>query len=168
MNPDITAAIGPHPEHVLTSVQTCCQPQQCVTSQLTSHWTEPQHMDQPVRGSGRVSAQLDHQQHPPPCPTFNGDDMLPDLVLQQRLLHPLQQLVDGVDVGVDGLEPLDLGADGGRVGQVLLVVHGCASRLKDAWLMKRKVNDVTSRKLTEASEHALLLRISSTNTPAAH
>lgn len=51
--------------------------------------------------------------------------MLPDLVLQQRLLHPLQQLVDGVDVRVDGLEPLDLGPDGGRVGQMLLVVHHC-------------------------------------------
>lgn len=72
--------------------------------------------------------------HPPPPPspgsrpTFNGDDMLPDLVLQQRLLHPLQQLVDGVDVGVHRLEPLDLVPDSGRVGEVLLVVHGCSSR----------------------------------------
>lgn len=56
--------------------------------------------------------------------TFDGDDMLPDLVLQQRLLDALQQLVDGVDVWVHRLEALDLGADGGRVGQVLLVVHG--------------------------------------------
>lgn len=56
--------------------------------------------------------------------TFDGDDMLPDLILQQRLLDALQQLVDGVDVGVHRLETLDLGADGGRVGQVLLVVHG--------------------------------------------
>lgn len=56
--------------------------------------------------------------------TFDGDDMLPDLVLQQRLLHALQQLIDGVNVGVHRLEALDLGADGGRVGQVLLVVHG--------------------------------------------
>ena len=172
------------------TVQHLCRPaassQQCVTSQLIwSVWTAsdpqhrfhsesqhteqgPQHMYQPVRGSRRVCAQLDHQQHPPPCPTFNGDDMLPDLVLQQRLLHPLQQLVDGVDVGVDGLEPLDLGADGGRVGQVLLVVHGWAPGLQDAWLMKRKVNDVTSSKLREASEHALLVRISSTNTSATH
>ena len=55
--------------------------------------------------------------------TFDGDDMFSDLVLQQRLLHPLQQLVDRVDVGVDGLEPLDLGSDRGRIGQVLLVVH---------------------------------------------
>lgn len=56
-------------------------------------------------------------------PTFDGDDVLPDLVLQVRLVDPLQQLVDGVDVRVDGLEPVDLGADGGRVGLVLLVVH---------------------------------------------
>lgn len=56
-------------------------------------------------------------------PTFYCDDMLPNLVLQHRLLDPLQQLVDGVDVRMDGLEPLDLGADGGRVGLMLLVVH---------------------------------------------
>lgn len=71
--------------------------------------------------------------HPPaasaPCPTFDGDDMLPDLVLQLRLVHLLQQLVDGVDVRVDGLEPLDLGSDGGRVGQMLLVVHGSNSKM---------------------------------------
>lgn len=55
--------------------------------------------------------------------------MLPDLVLQLRLVHLLQQLVDGVDVRVDGLEPLDLGSDGGRVGQMLLVVHGSNSKM---------------------------------------
>lgn len=55
--------------------------------------------------------------------------MLPDLVLQLRLVHLLQQLVDGVDVGVDRLEPLDLGSDGGRVGQMLLVVHGWKSKM---------------------------------------
>lgn len=64
-----------------------------------------------------------------PCPTFDRDDMLPDLVLQLRLVHLLQQLVDGVDVRVDGLEPLDLGSDGDRVGQMLLVVHGCNSKM---------------------------------------
>lgn len=50
--------------------------------------------------------------------------MLPNLVLQQWLIYALQQLIDGVDVGVYRLKALDLGADGGRVGQVLLVVHG--------------------------------------------
>lgn len=59
--------------------------------------------------------------------TFDGDDVLPDLVLQHRLLHALQQLVDGVDVGVDRLEALDLGPDGSRVGQLLLVVHGAGA-----------------------------------------
>lgn len=62
--------------------------------------------------------------------TFDGDDMLADLVLQHRLLHPLQQLVDGVDVGVHRLEALDLGPDGCRVGQLLLVVHGAAAPLR--------------------------------------
>lgn len=56
--------------------------------------------------------------------TLDGDDMLADLVLQHGLLDALQQLVDGVDVGVHRLEALDLGADGCRVGQLLLVVHG--------------------------------------------
>lgn len=65
----------------------------------------------------------------PPCPTFDRDDMLPDLVLQLRLVHLLEKLVDGVDVRVDGLEPLDLGSDGGRVGQMLLVVHGFNSKM---------------------------------------
>lgn len=45
--------------------------------------------------------------------TFNGNDMLSDLVLQQRILHPLQQLVDRVDVRMDGLEPLNLSSDRG-------------------------------------------------------
>lgn len=73
---------------------------------------------------------------PAACPsprrrlTFDGDDMLADLVLQHRLLHPLQQLVDGVDVGVHRLEALDLGPDGCRVGQLLLVVHGAAAPLR--------------------------------------
>lgn len=49
--------------------------------------------------------------------------MLPDLVLYQRLLDALQQLVNGVDVRVDRLEPLDLGSDGRRVGELLLIIH---------------------------------------------
>lgn len=105
--------------------------------------------------------------------------MLPDLVLQQRLLHPLQQLVDGVDVGMDGLKPLDLGPDGGRVGQVLLVVHHCSSRLGRRtktpelfrWsgqvlaVKKRMMKEGEScdlqegKKLREASNHAFLLRL---------
>lgn len=91
--------------------------------------------------------------------------MLPDLVLQQRLLHPLQQLVDGVDVGVNRLEPLDLGSDGGRVGQVLLIVHPCKSFLgnriktlepfsadveEKMRLVKGKVEAVTSKRRKKA------------------
>jgi hypothetical protein len=48
------------------------------------------------------------------CPTFNADDVLPDLLGQQRIRHELDQVVDGVDRRVDGLEPLDLVADGHR------------------------------------------------------
>lgn len=59
--------------------------------------------------------------------------MLPDLVLKQWLVHPLQQLVDGVDVGMDGLEPLDLGTDGGRIGEVLLVIHRRKGLLPGLW-----------------------------------
>lgn len=49
--------------------------------------------------------------------TFNGDDVLPDLVLQGQVIDALDQVVDGVDVRVDGLEPVDLCSDGRRVGQ---------------------------------------------------
>lgn len=62
--------------------------------------------------------------------TFDGDDMFADLVLQHRLLHPLQKLVDGVDVGMHRFEALYLGPDGCRVGQLLLVVHGAAAPLR--------------------------------------
>lgn len=59
--------------------------------------------------------------------TFNGDDVLPDLVLQPWLFHPLQQLINGVNVGVHRLEPMDLRPDGRRIRQLLLlllIVHG--------------------------------------------
>lgn len=72
--------------------------------------------------------------------TFDGDDMLPDLVLQKRLLDALQQLIDGVDVRMHRLEALDLGADGGRVGQVLLVVHGYQQPEGQASLPGNKVD----------------------------
>lgn len=119
----------------------------------------PAHGKQPMRTSSLRFFSL----------TFDGDDMLTDLVLQQRLLDALQQLVDGVDVGVHRLEALDLGADGGRVGQVLLVVHGyqqlggslaslgplpslmCARPWQEGgccWM--RKVKAVTSRRRKQA------------------
>lgn len=43
---------------------------------------------------------------------FDGDDMLPHLVLQHSLLLRLQKLIDGVDAGVDELELWDSGPDG--------------------------------------------------------
>lgn len=43
---------------------------------------------------------------------FDGDDMLPDLVLQHSLLPSLQKLIDGVDAGVDELEVWNSGPDG--------------------------------------------------------
>lgn len=49
--------------------------------------------------------------------TFDGDDMLPDLVLQGQVIDALDQVVDGVNVWVDGLEPVDLCPDGRGVGQ---------------------------------------------------
>lgn len=54
----------------------------------------------------------------PPAPlTLDGDDVLPDLVLQCQILDSLDQVVDGVDVRVYRLEALDFGPDSGRVGE---------------------------------------------------
>lgn len=49
--------------------------------------------------------------------TFDGDDVLADLVLQREVVDALDQIVDGVDVRVHGLEAVDLGSDRRRVGQ---------------------------------------------------
>ena len=50
--------------------------------------------------------------------TFNADDMLANLLGQMGIRHELYEVVDGIDGGVDGLEPLDLLADGQGVGHV--------------------------------------------------
>lgn len=50
-------------------------------------------------------------------PTFDGDHMLPDLILQGHVIDALDQVVYRVNVRVDGLEAVDLGSDGRRVGQ---------------------------------------------------
>ena len=50
--------------------------------------------------------------------TFYADDVFAYLLRQERVRHQLDQVVDGVDARVDGLEPLDLLADGQRVGHV--------------------------------------------------
>lgn len=49
--------------------------------------------------------------------TFNRDDMLSDLVLQTQIVDALDQVVDSVDVWMDGLEPVDLRSDCCWVGQ---------------------------------------------------
>lgn len=57
---------------------------------------------------------------------FNTDHMLPNLLSQHWVRDQLYQVVDGVDAGVDRLEPLDLLSDGqgvGHVGEVGLVVR---------------------------------------------
>lgn len=58
--------------------------------------------------------------------------MLSDLVLQQRLVHTLQKLIDGVDVRMDGFEALDLGSDRRRIGEMLLIVHFGNEKLLDS------------------------------------
>ena len=59
-------------------------------------------------------------------PTFDADHVFSNLLGEQGVGHELDEVVDGVDAGVDRLEPLDLLADGQRVGhvggQVALVV----------------------------------------------
>lgn len=50
---------------------------------------------------------------------LNGDDLFLDL--QHWILHPLQELIHGIDVGVDQLNLLDPNPDGNQVGQP---VHG--------------------------------------------
>lgn len=49
--------------------------------------------------------------------TLNGYYVLPDLILQGQVVDALDQVVNGVNVRVDGLEPMDLSAYGSRVGQ---------------------------------------------------
>ena len=50
--------------------------------------------------------------------TLNADHMLPNLLSQEWIRHKLDQVVDGVDGGVDRLKPLDLLPDRQRVGHV--------------------------------------------------
>ena len=53
-----------------------------------------------------------------PDPTFDANHVFPDLLGEKRVGDQLDEVVDGVDAGVDRLEPLDLLADGQRVGHV--------------------------------------------------
>ncbi len=56
------------------------------------------------------------------CPTFNADDMFPNLLSQKWIRHEFDQIVDGVDGRMDGLEPLNLVPDGHR-GRVLMMLR---------------------------------------------
>lgn len=58
--------------------------------------------------------------------------MLPDLILQCQILDSLDQVVDGVDVGVYRLEALDLGPDSGRVGERKLLGGPAGQLLRGA------------------------------------
>ena len=51
-------------------------------------------------------------------PTFDADHVFSDLLGEQGIRHQLDKVVDGVDAGVDRLEPLYLLADCQRVGHV--------------------------------------------------
>ena len=51
-------------------------------------------------------------------PTFDANHVFPDLLGEERVGDELDEVVDGVDAGVDRLEALDLLADGQRVGHV--------------------------------------------------
>ena len=44
--------------------------------------------------------------------TFYADDVLSDLLGEERVWHQLYQVVDGVDAGMDRLKPLYLLSDG--------------------------------------------------------
>lgn len=70
---------------------------------------------EPSTGAREATAPLLPQ--PPASLTLNGDDVLADLVLQRQILDALDQVVDGVDIGMHGLEALDLGPDGRGVGE---------------------------------------------------
>lgn len=88
-------------------------------------WSRPQARDdptlgergwaEPLAGAGGATAPQFPQSLAPL--TLDGDDVLPDLVLQRQVLDALDQVVDGVDIGMHGLEALDLCPDGRRIGE---------------------------------------------------
>ena len=61
--------------------------------------------------------------------TFNRDYVFADLILQRQVVDAFDQVVDGVYVRVDGLEPVDLGSDGRGVGQDELGARRAAAGL---------------------------------------
>lgn len=59
---------------------------------------------------------------------FDGGDTVPDLFLPHQLLLLVQQLVDGVGIGIVPLKALNLNPDGCQVGNLPFQVEG-SSRL---------------------------------------
>ena len=49
--------------------------------------------------------------------TFNGDNVLSDLILKGQVIYALDQVVNCINVRVDGLEPMNFCPDGSGVGQ---------------------------------------------------
>lgn len=105
----------------------------------------------------------------PPAPlTLDGDDVLSNLVLQRQILDALDQIVDGVDVGVYRLEALDLRPDSGRVrerellggpaGQLLRGAATPGSRPRAAELPAAPRSAATAAAAPRRRQALLLLR----------
>lgn len=105
----------------------------------------------------------------PPAPlTLDGDDVLSNLVLQRQILDALDQIVDGVDVGVYRLEALDLRPDSGRVrerellggpaGQLLRGAATPGSRPRAAELPAAPRSAATTAAAPRRRQALLLLR----------
>lgn len=90
------------------------------------------------QGEGQFQTMNDPQCQ---CLTFNGDNVFPNLVLQEGLFHPFQEFINRINVGMDRLEPLDFRSDSGRICKVLLIVHrsdeirSCTLNVSVQWLL---------------------------------
>lgn len=90
----------------------------CSAGDEHTAWLGPQACEDPQTGRAWPSrATAPHLPQTPAPLTLDGDDVLSDLVLQRQVLDALDQVVDGVDIGMHGFEALDLGPDGCRVGE---------------------------------------------------
>ena len=77
-------------------------------------------------------------------PTFDADHVFPDLLGEERVGDELDEVIDGVDAGVDRLKALDLLADGQRVGHVggeVALVVGHLSADVDVFVTLASIHD---------------------------
>lgn len=77
-------------------------------------------------------------------PTFDADHVFPDLLGEERVGDELDEVIDGVDAGVDRLKTLDLLADGQRVGHVggeVALVVGHLSADVDVFVTLASIHD---------------------------